>query len=211
MRESNRILTVYEGDMKNVVIPAGTRMIRGEEIAFGTEFEEEDERLWHRRVNAPFSRNNTIETVTMDDSVTVIGPKAFEHCANLRSIRLSENLEVIGLSAFLGCVSLKEIHLPHSLRRVDSWAFGLCCFDKVTYDGTLLEADKVLQYGSDFCTKVLVTKDAVVNFQGGKYYLDDYHFPGTEEMWKKEYSNHWLNRRARRIHTIEGKVIENIQ
>ena len=33
MRESNRILTVYEGDMKNVVIPAGTRMIRGEEIA----------------------------------------------------------------------------------------------------------------------------------------------------------------------------------
>ena len=77
MRESNRILTVYEGDMKNVVIPAGTRMIRGEEIAFGTEFEEEDERLWHRRVKAPFSRNNIIATVTMDDGVTVIGRPAF--------------------------------------------------------------------------------------------------------------------------------------
>ena len=45
MRESNSILVVYDGDMKNVVIPAGTRMIRGEEIAYGTEFEEEDERL----------------------------------------------------------------------------------------------------------------------------------------------------------------------
>ena len=209
MRESNRILTVYEGDMKNVVIPAGTRMIRGEEIAFGTEFEEEDERLWHRRVKAPFSRNNTIETVTMDDGVTVIGPKAFEHCANLRSIRLSANLEVICLSAFLGCKSLKEIHLPHSLKRVDDWAFGLCCFDKAFYDGTLLEADKVLQYGSDFCTKVLVTNDAIVNFQSDKYYLDDFYFPGTGKEWIRGYYNHWLNWRARRIHTSDGKLIEN--
>ncbi len=209
MKEKSAILAVYDGDMKNVVIPAGTRMIKGEEIAFGTEFEEEDERIWHRRVRAPFSRNNTIETVTMDDVVTVIGPKAFEHCANLRSIRLSANLEVICLSAFLGCKSLKEIHLPHSLKRVDDWAFGLCCFDKAFYDGTLLEADKVLQYGSDFCTKVLVTNDAIVNFQSNKYYLDDFYFPGTGKEWIRGYYNHWLNWRARRIHTSDGKLIEN--
>lgn len=210
MKEKSAILAVYDGDMKNVVIPAGTRMIKGEEIAFGTEFEEEDERIWHRRVRAPFSRNNTIETVTMDDGVTVIGPKAFEHCANLRSIRLSANLEVICLSAFLGCKSLKEIHLPHSLKRVDDWAFGLCCFDKAFYDGTLLEADKVLQYGSDFCTKVLVTNDAIVNFQSDKYYLDDFYFPGTGKEWIRGYYNHWLNWRARRIHTSDGKLIEHI-
>ena len=209
MKEKSAILAVYDGDMKNVVIPAGTRMIKGEEIAFGTEFEEEDERIWHRRVRAPFSRNNTIETVTMDDGVTVIGPKAFEHCANLRSIRLSANLEVICLSAFLGCKSLKEIHLPHSLKRVDDWAFGLCCFDKAFYDGTLLEADKVLQYGSDFCTKVLVTNDAIVNFQSDKYYLDDFYFHGTAKEWIRGYYNHWLNWRARRIHTSDGKLIEN--
>ena len=209
MKEKSAILAVYDGDMKNVVIPAGTRMIKGEEIAFGTEFEEEDERIWHRRVRAPFSRNNTIETVTMDDGVTVIGPKAFEHCANLRSIRLSANLEVICLSAFLGCKSLKEIHLPHSLKRVDDWAFGLCYFDKAFYDGTLLEADKVLQYGSDFCTKVLVTNDAIVNFQSDKYYLDDFYFPGTGKEWIRGYYNHWLNWRARRIHTSDGKLIEN--
>ena len=209
MRDKKDILTEYNGDMKNVVIPAGTRMIRGEEVAFGTEFKEEDERLWRLGVKAPFSRNKTIETVTMDDSVTVIGPKAFEHCANLKSIRLSENLKYIGLSAFLGCNALKEIHLPHSLKRVEDWAFSFCCFDKVTYDGTLLEADKVLQYGSDFCTKVLVTDDAVVNFMGSKYYLEDYYFPGTERVWKTNYVNHWLNYRAKRIHTSDGILIEN--
>ena len=209
MKKNSSILAVYDGDMKNVVIPAGTRMIKGEEIAYDTEFEEEDKRLWNRRVKAPFSRNNTIETVSMDDSVIVIGPKAFEHCANLRSIRLSANLEVICLSAFLGCKSLKEIHLPHSLKRVDDWAFGLCCFDKAFYDGTLLEADKVLQYGSDFCTKILVTNDAIVNFQSDKYYLDDFYFPGTGKEWIRDYYNHWLNWRARRIHTSDGKLIEN--
>ena len=209
MKKNSSILAVYDGDMKNVVIPAGTRMIKGEEIAYDTEFEEEDKRLWNRRVKAPFSRNNTIETVSMDDSVIVIGPKAFEHCANLRSIRLSANLEVICLSAFLGCKSLKEIHLPHSLKRVDDWAFGLCCFDKAFYDGTRLEADKVLQYGSDFCTKILVTNDAIVNFQSDKYYLDDFYFPGTGKEWIRGYYNHWLNWRARRIHTSDGKLIEN--
>ena len=209
MKKNSSILAVYDGDMKNVVIPAGTRMIKGEEIAYDTEFEEEDKRLWNRRVKAPFSRNNTIETVSMDDSVIVIGPKAFEHCANLRSIRLSANLEVICLSAFLGCKSLKEIHLPHSLKRVDDWAVGLCCFDKAFYDGTLLEADKVLQSGSDFCTKILVTNDAIVNFQSDKYYLDDFYFPGTGKEWIRGYYNHWLNWRARRIHTSDGKLIEN--
>ncbi|MGN0907208.1 MAG: leucine-rich repeat protein, partial [Bullifex sp.] len=133
----------------------------------------------------------------------------FEHCANLKSIRLSENLEFIGLSAFLGCTSLKEIHLPHSLKKVDDWAFCFICFDKVTYDGTLLEADKVLQYGSDFCTRVLVTDDAIVNFMESKYYLEDYYFPGTGKEWTSCYQNHWLNWRARRIHTSDGKLIEN--
>ena len=35
MKEKSAILAVYDGDLKNVVIPAGTRMIKGEEIAFG--------------------------------------------------------------------------------------------------------------------------------------------------------------------------------
>ena len=51
------ILSSYNGDRKNVVIPEGIRMIRGEEIAFGTEFEMEDRRLWEKRVKAPFSRD----------------------------------------------------------------------------------------------------------------------------------------------------------
>ena len=40
------------------MIPDGIRMIRGEEVAFGTEFEEEDKALWRERVKAPFSRDN---------------------------------------------------------------------------------------------------------------------------------------------------------
>ena len=203
------ILSSYNGDIKNVVIPEGIRMIRGEEIAFGTEFEMEDRRLWEKRVKAPFSRDKRIESVSMGDSVVVIGPKAFEHCSNLKSIKLSNKLEVIGLSAFLGCKSLKEIHIPSSLKRIEDWAFSYCSLDKVIYDATLLEADRLFLYGTELNTSVLETKDAVLNFKGERFYIDDYFFPGTEREWKENYGNHWLNRRARRIHTKDGIVLEN--
>ena len=203
------ILSSYNGDIKNVVIPEGIRMIRGEEIAYGTEFEMEDRRLWEKRLKAPFSRDKRIESVSMGDSVVVIGPKAFEHCSNLKSIKLSNRLEVIGLSAFLGCKSLKEIHIPSSLKRIEDWAFSYCSLDKVIYDGTLLEADRLFLYGTELNTSVLKTKAAVLNFKGGRFYIDDYFFPGTEREWKENYGNHWLNRRARRIHTKDGIVLEN--
>lgn len=209
MNRRDDILTEYHGERKNVVIPDGIRMIRGEEVAFGTEFEEEDKALWRERVKAPFSRDNRIESVRMGDNVTVIGPKAFEHCANLKTIELSKNLEIIGLSAFLGCRSLKEIHIPSSLKRIEEWAFSFCSFDKVVYDGTLLEADKLFLYGTELNTSVLETKDAVLNFNGGRFYIEDYYFPGTERELKENYGNHWLNRRARRIHTKDGIVLEN--
>ena len=209
MNRRDDILTEYHGERKNVVIPDGIKMIRGEEVAFGTEFEEEDKALWRKKVKAPFSRDKRIESVRMGDSVTVIGPKAFEHCSNLKTIALSKNLEVIGLSAFLGCKALKEIHIPASLKRIEEWAFSFCSFDKVVYDGTLLEADKLFLYGTELNTSVLETKDAVLNFNGGRFYIDDYYFPGTEREWKENYGNHWLNRRARRIHTKDGIVLEN--
>lgn len=209
MNRRDDILTEYHGERKNVVIPDGIRMIRGEEVAFGTEFEEEDKALWRERVKAPFSRDKRIESVRMGDSVTVIGPKAFEHCSNLQSIKLSNNLEVIGLSAFLGCRSLKEIHIPSSLKRIEEWAFSFCSFDKVVYDGTLLEADKLFLYGTELNTSVLETKDAVLNFNGGRFYIEDYYFPGTEREWKENYGNHWLNIRARRIHTTDDVVLDN--
>ena len=209
MNRRDDILTEYHGERKNVVIPDGIRMIRGEEVAFGTEFEEEDKALWRERVKAPFSRDNRIESVRMGDNVTVIGPKAFEHCANLKTIELSKNLEIIGLSAFLGCRSLKEIHIPSSLKRIEEWAFSFCSFDKVVYDGTLLEADKLFLYGTELNTSVLETKDAVLNFNGGRFYIEDYYFHGTEREWKENYGNHWLNIRARRIHTTDDVVLEN--
>lgn len=209
MNRRDDILTEYHGERKNIVIPDGIKMIRGEEVAFGTEFEEEDKALWRKRVKAPFSRDKRIESVTMGDSVTVIGPKAFEHCANLKTIELSKNLEIIGPSAFLGCKALKEIHIPSSLKRIEEWAFSFCSFDKVVYDGTLLEADELFLYGTELNTSVFETKDAVLNFNGGRFYIEDYYFPGTEREWKENYGNHRLNRRARRIHTTDDVVFDN--
>ena len=40
------MLINYQGDMKNVVIPEEIKMIMGEEVAYGTEFEELDRAMW---------------------------------------------------------------------------------------------------------------------------------------------------------------------
>ncbi|MGN1164497.1 MAG: leucine-rich repeat domain-containing protein [Candidatus Ornithospirochaeta sp.] len=209
MDRTKCILTDYDGDRKNVVVPEGTLFIRGEEIAFGSEFEREDRILWQKRTKAPFSRDKRIESVTMGDSVRAIGPKAFEHCSALFSITLSSNLEYIGPSAFLGCVSLREIHLPSSLKSVGEWAFSFCHFDKVVYDGTILEVDKILRYETSFSARILETKDGILDFSRSDWYIDDYCFPGSEKEWREKYGSHWLNRRARRIHTNDGKTMEN--
>lgn len=138
----NGILKAYDGDMKNVVIPEGVRVIAGdvEEI-------DRSKRLQGVKTDGvfyfPFNACESIETVTMPDSVEEIGPKAFEHCANLRSVKFSKNLKKIGLSAFLGCKKFTEITLPASVTKIEQWAFDLIDIDTFNFEGSLDQWDKV--------------------------------------------------------------------
>lgn len=208
MNKREEILTTYNGNRKNVVIPEGTKMIRGEEIAYETEFEEEDRKLWEKGVKAPFSRDSRISSVTMDDSVLVIGPKAFEHCPNLKYIKLSSNLEVIGLSAFLGCKALKEIHIPSSIKRIDTWAFSLCNLERIIYDGTIFESNVLFDNDSDLYAPILETKDGVFDFRG-EFFIDDYYSTLSEKEWREKHGRHWLNIKAGRIHLSDGVILDN--
>ena len=54
-------------------------------------------------------------TITIPDTVTVIGSSAFADCKQLSSVRLSNNLTELGSGAFLNCTSLTSIRIPKSL------------------------------------------------------------------------------------------------
>lgn len=138
----NRILKAYDGDMKNIVIPEGVRVIAG-----AVEESDSGKRMQGIKTDGvfyfPFNGCDSIETVTMPDSVEEIGDKAFEHCKNLRSVRFSKNLKRIGLSAFLGCEKLTEITLPASIKTLEQWSFALIDIDSFNYEGTLEQWDEV--------------------------------------------------------------------
>ena len=138
----NGILKAYDGDMKNVVIPEGVRV-----IACNVEESDRDKHLQGVKTDGvfyfPFNACDSIETVTMPDSVEEIGPKAFEHCKNLRSVKFSKNLKKIGLSAFLGCKKFTEITIPASVTTIEQWAFDLIDIDVFNFEGTLEQWDKV--------------------------------------------------------------------
>ncbi|MBR4035010.1 MAG: leucine-rich repeat protein, partial [Clostridia bacterium] len=73
-----------------------------------------------------FSSCTYIKSVTMPNSIVVIGNYAFTACSGLEIINFSENLEEIGINAFAGCTSISNIAFPNSVSLIRSGAFSGC-------------------------------------------------------------------------------------
>ncbi|OQA78558.1 MAG: hypothetical protein BWY30_00642 [Tenericutes bacterium ADurb.Bin239] len=102
-------LCAYYGDATEIVVPEtynGKSVIALEQWAF-------------------FGREN-LQSVTLPDSVKVIGEDAFANCVTLKTVNLGNGVEHIGFMAFDNCLSLESIYLPDSVVRVDSNAFANC-------------------------------------------------------------------------------------
>ena len=73
-----------------------------------------------------FSSDNTLNHVSIPQSVTVIRKYAFAESANLRSADIPEGLLFLGDFAFQGCVSLEETALPAALVYIGANPFDRC-------------------------------------------------------------------------------------
>ena len=94
---------------KNVVIPDGVREIH---------------------TNAFY--RCSIESVTMPDSLKVIGACAFQECKMLNTVKFGSGLTRICERAFSACKNLKKIVLPDRLERMDSSAFSNSGLESIT-------------------------------------------------------------------------------
>lgn len=146
----NGVLTKYDGEEENVVIPAGVKAIGekafedcsaltqitipngvteiGEEAFYGCK------NLTQITIpnsvtkigNSAFEECSSLTQITIPNSVTKIGNSAFEDCENLRQITLPNSLIRIGANAFDGCSSLTQITIPNSVKLIGWWAFSSC-------------------------------------------------------------------------------------
>ena len=70
-----------------------------------------------------FDWHKELESVGIPESVTSIGDFAFCGCNNLKEITLPEHLTGIGERAFYYCTNLKEIRLPEQVQNIGKLAF----------------------------------------------------------------------------------------
>lgn len=70
--------------------------------------------------------DSSITSVSIPDTVTIIGALAFQYCESLKIVDMGSGVEYIGDSAFNNCRSLKSFPLPDSLNEMIGNPFAGC-------------------------------------------------------------------------------------
>ncbi len=73
-----------------------------------------------------FSRNETLLSITIPDSVKGIGYYAFANCKNLSSVTLGNGVSEIAWNVFGGCENLSSITIPDGVTSIGQDAFANC-------------------------------------------------------------------------------------
>ena len=73
-----------------------------------------------------FDDCTSLTSITIPDSVTTIGERAFRGCSCLTSVTIPNSVMTIGNSAFSHCSSLTSITIPDSVTKIGCMAFYRC-------------------------------------------------------------------------------------
>lgn len=141
-----------------------------------------------------------LEKVTLPDTVTRIGVRAFARCA-FTSFAIPESVVTIDFGAFGDCPYLKEITVPESVQTLGDLAFYSCTSLKkavvkadietlgyrVFYNSVYAQGQNVF-YNSNLtevCLSASIKKIHVSALSGN--IINDIYFAGSEEQWNELY------------------------
>ena len=110
------------------IIPNGTTEIA--ENPFG----------WSQYIDDPFGLSQyKLKSVTIPESVTKIGKRAFSKCKSLTSVNIPNSVTEIGNEAFSGCKALTSINIPNSVTEIGDYAFSGSGLTSITIPESVTE------------------------------------------------------------------------
>lgn len=118
-------LVSYIGSDENVVIPSSYSILDGQYVSGNdytvTAIADAEETSWgvDYATAAFYNVTNTLQSVTLPNTLKEIGMYAFYGCDLLTEIIIPEGVEVIGESAFSGCDNLLDISIPNSIKIIE--------------------------------------------------------------------------------------------
>ena len=80
-----------------------------------------------------FKSNTQIISVSIPDSVIMIGADAFSECSNLNHVKMSSKLRVLESGAFSNCTKIEHVDLPDTLTTIGEGTFLDCTNLKELY------------------------------------------------------------------------------
>ena len=91
-----------------------------------------------------FSQCTGLTYIAVPDSVVSISDQLFYGCTGLTSVTVGSSVKSIGMSAFDGCTSLTSIVIPDSVVSIGDFAFSDCTLlASIEYEGTMAQWRRV--------------------------------------------------------------------
>ena len=114
-------------------------------------------------------REKDVVSVTIPDSVTLIGSSAFFSCSKLKSVVIGKSVETISDYAFKNCKSLEKIVIPDSVKIIKESAFFWCeNLTSVDFGNSLETIEREAFYYCSSLTSVVIP-DSVKDIYGDAF------------------------------------------